>query len=122
LGCDISIFGKGWCIVKDLNEIIYCHGLFLASGCSDEVACHLSNAISILEFPGTSIKPILVPLNQVLASDDPQQVETLIGTSQLMHNGVAVDMAGPICFSQMECPRKWNARHDREWCQYSIFL
>ena len=47
-----------------------------------------------------SIKPILVQLNQGLASDDPRQVETLIGTSQLMHNGVAVDMVPSV---QIDC-------------------
>jgi hypothetical protein len=95
-GCDISILGKGWWIVKDLNKIIYCRGPFLALGCSDDVACCLSNAVSIFEFPGMSIKPILVQLNHDLASDDPQQVETLIGTSQLMPNGVAVDMVPSV--------------------------
>jgi hypothetical protein len=64
--------------------------------------CHLSNAISIFEFPGTSIKPVLVQLNHGLASDDPKEVETLIGTSQLMHNGVVVDMVLSVY------PR-WNA-------------
>ena len=62
----------GCLIVQDLNEIIYCYGPFLALGCSHNAACHLSNAISIFEFPGTSIKPILVQLNcHGLASDDP---------------------------------------------------
>jgi hypothetical protein len=44
-GCDTSVFGKGWLIVKDLNQIIYCLGPFLSSGCSNKL-----HAISPMPF------------------------------------------------------------------------
>jgi hypothetical protein len=59
LGCDISVFEKGWLIVKDLNEIIYCHGPFLVLSCSDKVACHLSSAVSILSSLGQPLSRFL---------------------------------------------------------------
>ena len=95
-GCDVSVFGRGWLVEKDLNEIVYCKGPFLSSDPSDEVACRLVNAVSIFEFPGTSLQPILVQLNRGLASEDPGQFESLVSTSQLMHHGVAVDMVPSV--------------------------
>jgi hypothetical protein len=56
--------------------LFFAKGPFLASGANNEVACHLSTAIYVFEFPGTSISPILVQPNHSLASDDLQQVET----------------------------------------------
>ncbi len=56
-------------------------------------ACHLFNAASIFEFPGMPTKPILVQLNWVLLLIIHGRLKhSLVQPSQLMHNGIVVDM------------------------------
>ncbi len=85
-GCDISVLGHGWMIVTDLNELIYCKGPF---------------------FP-----PILVQCNCGLVTENPGQFESLISTSQLMHNEVAVNMVPLVYPHRNCCPWQWYSRND----------
>jgi hypothetical protein len=50
----------------------------------------------MFDFPGTSFPPILVQCNCGLVTENPGQFESLISTSQLMHNDVAVNMVPSV--------------------------
>jgi hypothetical protein len=50
----------------------------------------------MFEFPGMSFPLILVQCNHGLVTENPGQFESLISTSQLMHNEVAVDMVPSV--------------------------
>ncbi len=111
-GCDISVLGHGWMIVTDLNELIYCKGPFLVTGSDNETACRLVNAMTMFEFTGTSFPPILVQCNCGLVTENPGQFESLISTSQLMHNEVAVNMVPLVYPHRNCCPWQWYSRND----------
>ena len=55
------------------------------------VPCQVVNAVSVFCFPSTFLPDVLVQVNRVLYLDDPNQTETLLCPSQLMHFGVRID-------------------------------
>jgi hypothetical protein len=61
-GADLLIFGVGWCILHDWDDLFFFASAFFSSD-TDEVACRLVTAAAVLYFPGTNIKRIHFHMN-----------------------------------------------------------
>ncbi len=94
-GADFLIFGVGWRILHDWDELFFCAGAFFWSD-TDEVACRLVTTAVVLYLPGTNIPLVLIHMHRGLHNEDPNQVKSLVSPHQMMAHGCLVDMVPTI--------------------------
>ncbi len=95
----------GWLL--RMNKIIYCHGPFLASGCSDKVCMPSLQCCFHFWVPWDAHQANSCSSQLGLAPDNPWQVETLIGTAKSAHAQWYCGWHGPVCLSQTQ-NALWN--------------